>query len=64
MVKVELDCQFDLSEELFCKECFSLFSEDIVVFFGYLNFVFLLGKFCGRLGDLKNGNLSEGVGKD
>lgn len=64
MAKGESDCQSDSSEELPRKERSSSSSEDTVVHSGHSNIAFPSGKSRGRRGDLKNGNLSEGVGKD
>lgn len=64
MAKAESDCQSDSSEELPRKERSSSSSEDTVAPSGHSNLAFPSGKSRGRRGDLKNGNLSEGVGKD
>ena len=64
MAKGESDCQSDSSEELPRKERSSSSSEDTVVPSGHSNIAFPSGKSRGRRGDLKIGNLSEGIGKD
>jgi len=64
MAKGESDCQSDSSEELPRKERSSSSSEDTVAPSGHSHLTFPSGKSRGRRGDLKDGSLSEGVGKD